>query len=90
MSAELVRPGGLLVYATCSLLPEEDEGQVTAFLARRPDFMPLPLAGAWAGARLPGVPPSCPAAAGPNLLLSPARHGTDGFFAAVLRRAAPG
>ncbi|MCX8134308.1 MAG: RsmB/NOP family class I SAM-dependent RNA methyltransferase [Roseococcus sp.] len=83
-SAQLVRPGGRLVYATCSLLPEEDEMQVEAFLARHPGFRAVPLARAWAEAGLPGAPP-CP---GPHLALSPAAHGTDGFFAAVLERAA--
>ncbi|NOG71987.1 RsmB/NOP family class I SAM-dependent RNA methyltransferase [Roseicella sp. DB1501] len=82
MAAELVRPGGKLVYATCSLLPEEDEGQVSAFLGRRPDFVPLPLAEAWRAAGGEGAPP----AEGDHLLTSPARHGTDGFFAAVLQR----
>ena len=82
MSADLVRPGGRLVYATCSLLPEEDESQVDGFLAQRPDFAPLPLAEAWTLAALTGPPP----VEGPFLLLSPARHGTDGFFAAVLQR----
>ncbi|WP_027284746.1 RsmB/NOP family class I SAM-dependent RNA methyltransferase [Rubritepida flocculans] len=83
-SAQLVRPGGRLIYATCSLLPEEDEMQVEAFLARHPGFRPVPLARAWAEAGLPGAPPC----AGPHLALSPAAHGTDGFFAAVLERAA--
>ncbi|MBK1661252.1 RsmB/NOP family class I SAM-dependent RNA methyltransferase [Paracraurococcus ruber] len=82
MAAELVRPGGRLVYATCSLLPEEDEDQVSAFLGRHPGFVPLPLAEAWDAAGLPGDPP----AEGPYLLTSPGRHGTDGFFAAVLQR----
>jgi 16S rRNA (cytosine967-C5)-methyltransferase len=82
MAAELVRPAGRLVYATCSLLPEEDEDQVAGFLGRHPDFAPLPLAEAWASAGLPGEPP----AGGPYLVTSPARHGTDGFFAAVLQR----
>jgi 16S rRNA (cytosine967-C5)-methyltransferase len=83
-AAELVRPGGRLVYATCSLLPEEDEDQVAAFLGRHPDFAPLPLAEAWAATGLDGPPP----AGGEYLLTSPARHGTDGFFAAVLQRRA--
>ncbi|MCB4822207.1 RsmB/NOP family class I SAM-dependent RNA methyltransferase [Roseicella aerolata] len=82
MAAELVRPAGRLVYATCSLLPEEDEDQVAGFLGRHPDFVPLPLAEAWASAGPPGEPP----AGGPYLVTSPARHGTDGFFAAVLQR----
>jgi 16S rRNA (cytosine967-C5)-methyltransferase len=80
--SDLVRPGGHLVYATCSLLPEEDEAQVRAFLDRHPDFAPLPLAEAWAAAGAAGPPP----AEGDFLVTSPARHGTDGFFAAVLQR----
>jgi 16S rRNA (cytosine967-C5)-methyltransferase len=84
MAADLVRPGGLLVYATCSLLPEEDEAQVEGLLALRPDYAPVPLAEAWRAAGLPRLPP----AEGAQLVLSPARHGTDGFFAAVLRRRA--
>ena len=81
-AAGLVRPGGRLVYATCSLLPEEDEDQIRAFLGRHPAFVLLPLAAAWAEAGLPAPPPG----EGEFLLTSPARHGTDGFFAAILRR----
>ncbi len=84
IGAGLVRPGGQLVYATCSLLAEENEDQVAAFLAGNPTFSVLPLAEAWPAAGLPGEAP-CP---GPYMALSPAAHGTDGFFAAVLRRAA--
>jgi len=81
-AAELVRPGGRLVYATCSLLPAEDEAQVEAFLERHPDFAVLPLADVWREAGRPAPPPG----PGPYLLLTPAMHGTDGFFTAVLRR----
>jgi 16S rRNA (cytosine967-C5)-methyltransferase len=77
-AAPLVRSGGRLVYATCSLLSEENEAQVTAFLARHPGFALVPLARAWPG----GAPPNT----GDYLSLTPARHGTDGFFAAVLER----
>ena len=78
-AASLVRTGGRLVYATCSLLPEENEDQVTAFLARHPDF-----AGA---ARSPrGMAPTG-SRRGLDGALTP-RHGTDGFFAAVLERRA--
>jgi 16S rRNA (cytosine967-C5)-methyltransferase len=80
--ADLVRPGGHLVYATCSLLPEEDEAQVGKFLERHPEFGPLPLPRAWAESGGIGSPP----AEGEYLVTSPARHGTDGFFAAVLQR----
>ena len=77
-AARLVRVGGRLVYATCSLLTEENEDQVDAFLAANPAFAPVPLERAW---NL-GPPPG----AGPYLLLTPRRHDTDGFFAAVLER----
>jgi 16S rRNA (cytosine967-C5)-methyltransferase len=80
-AARLVRTGGRLVYATCSLLPEENEGQVSDFLSRHSGFVLLPLAKAWP---LDGAAPC----AGPFLSLTPRQHGTDGFFAAVLRRAA--
>ncbi len=82
-ASELVRPGGRLVYATCSLLPEEDEMQVEGFLQRHPDFSAVPLDRLWPGLR-PDVPVP---GAGPHLVLSPAGQDTDGFFAAVLERA---
>jgi 16S rRNA (cytosine967-C5)-methyltransferase len=75
----LVRIGGRLVYATCSLLPEENEAQVSAFLTRHPGFTVRPLSRAW---RL-DAPLPCE---GDFLSLTPLRHGTDGFFAAVLER----
>jgi 16S rRNA (cytosine967-C5)-methyltransferase len=75
----LVRKGGRLVYATCSLLEEENEAQVTSFLLRHPDFAVVPLDRAWT---LDQPPPN----GGDFLSLTPARHGTDGFFAAVLER----
>ena len=77
----LVRKGGQLVYATCSLLPEENEAQVSAFLDRHPNFAVVPLPQAWT---LPGEPPCT----GDFLSLTPARHGADGFFGAVLERMA--
>ena len=90
----LVRPGGRLIYATCSLLTEENEEQVFAFLSRRPDFALVPLAQVWPspGGMVPGESssggafPAGVACAGEMLSLTPARHGTDGFFAAVLER----
>ena len=77
--AKLVRAGGKLIYATCSLLPEENEQPVSAFLARHPDFAPVPAERAWS---LPGPVPAHEG----FLALTPARQGTDGFFAAVLER----
>jgi 16S rRNA (cytosine967-C5)-methyltransferase len=77
----LVRKGGRLVYATCSLLEEENEAQVTSFLLRHPAFAVVPLDRSWP---LEQPPPN----SGAFLSLTPARHGTDGFFTAVLERAA--
>ncbi|MBR0658336.1 methyltransferase domain-containing protein [Neoroseomonas oryzicola] len=82
-ASELVRPGGRLVYATCSLLLQENEEQMERFLARDPRFRPVPLDGLWA-ALMPGAAAPC---AGPWLALSPGAQGTDGFFCAVLERA---
>jgi 16S rRNA (cytosine967-C5)-methyltransferase len=84
-AARLVKPGGRLVYATCSLLPEEDEGQVDAFLASHAEFRPVPAAQAWREALGAESPPN-PYTSGSALLLSPGCHKTDGFFIAVLQR----
>jgi 16S rRNA (cytosine967-C5)-methyltransferase len=73
----LVKPGGRLIYATCSLLTEENEAQVEGFLARHPDFRRVEL-----GHPLPQ------ALHGPALRLTPLKHGTDGFFGVVLEKAA--
>ncbi len=78
----LVRVGGRLVYATCSLLQEENEGQVSAFLLRHPEFVLVPLDQCWPFETSDVV-------SGGMLSLTPARHGTDGFFAAVLERGIP-
>ena len=82
-AARLVRPGGRLIYVTCSLLGVEDEDQVARFLTGHADFTLLPIAGVWREA----VGGDCPAE-GDMLRLTPARHGTDGFFVAVLQKAA--
>ena len=85
-AAKLVKPGGRLVYATCSLLPVENEERVAAFLAAHPDFSALPAPQVWAEAV--GTPFPEAASSGAYLRLTPARHGTDGFFAAILERMA--
>ena len=79
-AARLVRPGGRLIYATCSLLQGENEDQIDAFLARQPGWTVRPISEVWT---LP-APLPCP---DPYLVLTPLQHGTDGFFAAVLDRA---
>lgn len=71
----LLAPGGTLVYATCSLLPEENETQVRAFLARQPDACDQPIEASWGVAREPGRQ------------TLPEDDGMDGFYYARLRRA---
>jgi len=74
--ARLVRVGGRVVYATCSLARAEDEAVVESFLALRPYFRLVPAAQI--------VPAEV--CEGPYLRTFPHRHGTDGFFAAVMER----
>ena len=78
-SSRLVKKGGRLVYATCSILPEENQDIVQAFLAAHPDFVLRP-----AGEVLQQQ--KVDLAMGDYLELRPHLHNTDGFFAAVLER----
>jgi len=78
---DLVRPGGRLVYATCSFLGEENEAVVERFLADDAAFEPIPVETVWAEV----LDTPCPGS-GPWLLLTPRRHGMDAFFVAVMRR----
>jgi len=78
-AAETVRPGGRLVYSTCSLEPEENEAQVERFLNEHPDWeLDPPAEGAVPASVLDGG----------LLRVLPHLHGTDGAFAARLRRKA--
>jgi len=87
-AARLVKPGGGLIYATCSILPAENERQIEAFLSRHEDFAVVPVGELWRD--LLHTEPPADVAASAYLRLSPLRHGTDGFFAAALvRKAAP-
>ena len=78
-ASRCVAPGGRLVYATCSLLVEENQAQAERFLAEHPDFELIDAAQLLA-ARTPLQ------LEGPYLNLRPDVHGTDGFFAAVFER----
>ena len=82
-AAPLVKPGGRLVYVTCSLLPEENADQAARFLAETPGFAALPVSTVWQSALDVPYPGDDPA-----LTLTPACHGTDGFFVAVFQKEA--
>ncbi len=84
-AARFVKPGGILVYATCSLLPMENGERVAGFLAGHRDFRTLQIGEAW-DAALPGVAPPRGLLEGASLLLTPRRSGTDGFYLAALKR----
>jgi 16S rRNA (cytosine967-C5)-methyltransferase len=78
-AARLVKPGGRLVYATCSILPEENEEIVADFLAEHAQFEQVE---AQSILEAQGIALEC----GLSLRLAPHTHGTDGFYAAVLSR----
>lgn len=82
-AADLVRPGGLLLYCTCSLEPEEGESQVRWFLAGNADFHIVP-------ASLPDLPPGAITAEGWMRTLPAMSYGgskgMDGFFAVAMKR----
>ncbi|MEW6133843.1 MAG: RsmB/NOP family class I SAM-dependent RNA methyltransferase [Pseudomonadota bacterium] len=80
--AKLVKAGGRLVYATCSLLPAENQIIVESFLGEHPEFKRLPANGVLAAGRVD-------LDTGVYLQMNPAVHGTDGFFAAILEKQSP-
>ena len=80
-----LKPGGRLVYVTCSLLPDEDGERIGALLAAQPDFNAVPPADVIAAAGLPGLS-EVSRAGETGLILSPRRTGTDGFFVSMVRR----
>ena len=74
LAAELVRPGGSLIYVVCSLLPAEGEARIAAFTAKKTAFEPMPFS-------IAGVAEDVA-----QLVLSPGQQGCDGFFIARLQR----
>jgi 16S rRNA (cytosine967-C5)-methyltransferase len=80
-ASKLLKKGGRLVYATCSLLHEENQSIVESFLSTHPEFKLLPAGEVLAQQKIPME-------MGAYLQLLPQKHGTDGFFAAVMERQA--
>jgi len=78
-ASRLVKPGGRLVYATCSILREENEEVVAAFAAAHPDFAELDCAELLGAQRIS-------LRTGRQLRVWPHQHGCDGFFAAAFER----
>ena len=81
-----LRPGGVLAYITCSILPEENDDRVAAFHAAHPGFETLDIAQAWRSALITDLPDGLATPAG-GLCLTPRRTGTDGFYCHLLRKA---
>jgi len=85
-AVRLLKPGGRLVYATCSLLKEENEDVCAAFEATHAEFEAVPVAGLLDTADVQNPASLCNGDEGRWLRLWPHRHATDGFFAAVWRK----
>ncbi|QND66415.1 RsmB/NOP family class I SAM-dependent RNA methyltransferase [Mesorhizobium loti] len=82
-----VKPGGLLVYITCSVFDEENGEQVAAFRERNSGFVPVDHRALW-DSRFPGHEAAVRIGAKGDISLSPALSGTDGFYFCALRRSA--
>lgn len=80
-ASDYVKPGGRLVYATCSLFAEENQNQIEAFLSKNMDFERVSISDVWSETELGEMPVS-----NPDLQITPDQFGADGFFTAILRR----
>jgi 16S rRNA (cytosine967-C5)-methyltransferase len=87
-ASRLVKSGGRLVYATCSVLPQENEAIAQAFALANPDFEAMPASAVLTALKVDNAPSLCNGGddGGAYLRLWPHRHATDGFFAAVWQR----
>ena len=86
-AAAFVKPGGVMAYVTCSVLPQENTERTAAFLARNPGFEAIDAAKLWSD-KVDAETTAPRASDGTGLLLSPARTETDGFFFSVFARKA--
>ncbi len=84
-AAGKVKPGGHLIYITCSILAEENTDQVSWFLAGHPAFKIIPTAEQWART-IGGAAPASADGSQETLVLTPRRHDVDGFFVAVMQK----
>jgi 16S rRNA (cytosine967-C5)-methyltransferase len=84
-ACSFVREEGVLIYVTCSVLPEENDQQVSALLARHPAFERIDLTASPAFRAMPSLA-SAVRKTGHGLMLTPLRTGTDGFYVSALRR----
>jgi 16S rRNA (cytosine967-C5)-methyltransferase len=87
-ASRLLKNGGRLVYASCSVLPEENEAIAQAFSAANPEFAPIPTGKILAGLKVINATGLCSGGDDGQLYLRlwPHRHGTDGFFAAIWQK----
>ena len=83
LAAPLVKPGGMLVYATCSVLSEDNQEQTSWFLKNVSGFSQVDYCPHW---HFGDLPPSLAAELPLALQLTPKQHGTDGFYISLLRR----
>nr|WP_315490734.1 RsmB/NOP family class I SAM-dependent RNA methyltransferase [uncultured Rhodoferax sp.] len=87
-AARMLKPGGRLVYATCSILPQENEAIAEAFSAANPDYVPLAAGDVLTELKVENAATLCSGGEQGQLYLRlwPHRHATDGFFAAVWQK----
>jgi 16S rRNA (cytosine967-C5)-methyltransferase len=87
-ASRMVKSGGRLVYATCSILPQENEEIAQAFAVANPDFEPLEAGAILTDLKVEAAPSLCSGGESGQLYLRlwPHKHATDGFFAAVWQK----
>lgn len=87
-ASRMLKSGGRLVYATCSVLPQENEAIAAAFSEANPDFTPLDAGEVLTGLKVANAASLCAGGESGHLYLRlwPQRHATDGFFAAVWQK----